>query len=521
MLFCVLRFLWSMAKKAPIIHTTLQQTKLILLAKAAEQSQDKSLGWTAADSEAAGLKAAHALGEGAAPEKMLAERAKCVLSILAERGVSTSINTTARLPQIFSPVLILIAFVLGILTDRIGSPEHIVNLLSPPFWSVLLWNLGVYVVLFLCAVGLIGSPRRFGLPFRNLLASLVEKTTFSTLKKGFKSEFLLAWARQVAPLVHSHVARTLHWAAVFFALGLIVSLLVRGFGTSYWAGWESTWLAEKPEAVKAFLDATYGAIPTWGALPGIPDVAQIAQLRSDRLAYLTEPVSASPWLIRMMIMIAAVVIVPRLLLIAINTWRMKRFTERTPLDISDAYYGNVLAQCAQDAALGHLTVIASAPDRPARAATVSGVRRLWGLDDESDVALLDFDDEEAPLPCVPPSERRGVRLLWLDGTDTPETSVHGTVLDRLNSHDQGNGVFAVFLDMTVFAERYKQLPERIKERSELWKAFIELHRVPLFVAADPDSVLSAVKSLRAWASGQSAVMHTDVAPEASPSVPNS
>lgn len=118
----------------------------------------------------------------------------------------------------------------------------------------------------------------------------------------------------MAPLIRMNVARTLHFAAVFFALGIIVSLLVRGFGTSYWAGWESTWLAESPESVKAFIDHTYGLIPAVGPLSSMPDLAQIVDMRADRLPYLEAPITAAPWLIRMMILMGVTVIVPRLFL---------------------------------------------------------------------------------------------------------------------------------------------------------------------------------------------------------------
>ena len=72
--------------KKPSICITLQQAKLIELARAVETSGDKSLNWTESDAEAASLRAAHALGEGAAAERMLTERARLVLAAAAERG---------------------------------------------------------------------------------------------------------------------------------------------------------------------------------------------------------------------------------------------------------------------------------------------------------------------------------------------------------------------------------------------------------------------------------------------------
>ena len=112
------------------MRLTLQQAKLILLAKAVEESNAAHIKWTSADAEAASLRAAHTVGESADAVKLLTERAKVVLRTASERGANTTVSTKARLPQFFSPLFVLLAFVLGALTDRIASPEHIVKLLS-------------------------------------------------------------------------------------------------------------------------------------------------------------------------------------------------------------------------------------------------------------------------------------------------------------------------------------------------------------------------------------------------------
>ena len=69
-----------MAKsKRTAVRLTLQQAKLILLAKAVEESNDAHIKWTSADAEAASLRAAHTVGESADAVKLLTERAKVVL----------------------------------------------------------------------------------------------------------------------------------------------------------------------------------------------------------------------------------------------------------------------------------------------------------------------------------------------------------------------------------------------------------------------------------------------------------
>ena len=373
---------------------------------------------------------------------------------------------------------------MGGLADRIASPEHIVNLLSPPYWSVILWNLLVYCALFCCAIGLVGtSNNHFALPLRSSLIAFVEKASFSTLRrKGYKARFYSEWTQFVSPLVRMHVARTLHFAALAFALGIVVSLLVRGFGTAYWAGWESTWLSESPESVKAFIDYTFGLIPAVGPLPPMPDLATVTEMRADRLPYLETPVSAAPWLLRMMILISVTVIVPRLVFAVFDTWRMRRFKANTTLAIDAPYFGNILEQCAQDAVIGNLVVITSTSSRPERDANVALFCRHWGETEDSSIQAVDFNDEEATLPALDQGRRKPVVLIWFDGMETPEEDVHGALIERTRSayEKQNAAVVAALVDLKEFSTRFASIPERIKERENAWTGLGTSRNVKMF-----------------------------------------
>ena len=458
--------------KRSLVRLTLQQAKIILLAKAVEESKDPHIKWTSADAEAASLRAAHTVGESADAVKLLVERAKAVLRTAAERGVNTTVSTKARLPQFFSPLFILSAFVLGTLTDRIASPEHIVNLLSPPYWGVILWNLVVYLALFCCAIGIVGTgTNRFALPLRSSLNAFVQKTSYGTLRRsGFKSHFYSEWSSFVAPLIRMNVARTLHFAALFFAL--------------------------------AFIDYTYGLIPAAGPLPPMPDLAQIVEMRADRLPYLESPVSAAPWLIRMMILMGVVVIVPRLIFACFDTWRMGRFKTQTSLSIESPYYENILVQCAQDAVLGSLLIVTSSVNRPLRDQTIAVLCKHWGNAEDSAVKSVDFDDEESCIPAIPTGPRKPIVIVWFDGIETPEEEVHGAVIERLRKSYESNdsAVFAALLDMKEFDQRFSSMPTRIKDRQESWEALSNAHQIKLFVLRDSsESQLEVIKTIRAWA----------------------
>ena len=277
---------------------------------------------------------------------------------------------------------------------------------------------------------------------------------------------------------------------------------MRGFGTSYWAGWESTWLAESPESVKSFIDHTYGLIPAIGPLSSMPDLAQIVDMRADRLPYLETPISAAPWLIRMMILMGVTVIVPRLLFAIFDTWRMRRFKTQTALSIESPYYENILVQCAQDAVLGNLMIITSTANRPLRDQTASILCKHWGNVEDSTVKSIDFDDDESTVPSIAEGPRKPIVLLWLDGIETPEEDVHGAVIERLREayETKGSAVFAALLDMKEFAQRFASTPSRIQERKESWLAMSKLHQIKLFdLDGTSESQLTTIKALRAWA----------------------
>ena len=234
----------------------------------------------------------------------------------------------------------------------------------------------------------------------------------------------------------------------------------------------------------------------------MPDLAQIVEMRADRLPYLETPVSAAPWLIRMMILIGVVVIVPRLIFACFDTWRMNRYKSQTSLSIESSYFENILVQCAQDAVLGNLLIVTSSVNRPLRDQTTSVLCKHWGSAEDSVVKTIDFDDEEANFPAVPSGPRKPIVLVWLDGIETPEEEVHGAVIERLRQvyESEGAAVFAALLDMKEFVQRFSPMPTRIKERQESWETLSNAHQIKLFVLLNSsESQLEAIKTIRAWA----------------------
>lgn len=486
---------------------SLPEAKNVLLVRAIEEAQrdgDKSFkDVTASDFAEAGLKAAHALGEKAAPEKLLVTRAENVLSALRAKGLKPDVSTRALFVRSAGLLFLVLSFMAGALFDRVIPANNIVNLLSPPFWTVIVWNLVVYVFLFLGLFGLFGKKAggEISLPLRNALFRFGSGIAYTGLHRGWKASFLTDWVQTITPLIRAHVSRLLNLAAVFFASGLAVSLLVKGFGTSYWAGWESTWLANNPDAVKTFVDWTYGLIPAVCDLPPVPDAETLAAMRVDKLPYLKEAVSAAPWLIRMMAILILVVALPRLFLALTATGRIRRFKKNVVLHSSDAYFADLLTECRQDAATGRLVVLARDTAVKSPSPALSSFLAAWPDKKGQTVIGINPDDEAFIVPeaaTAAVDNRRPITLFWCDAAVTPEDDVQGRTLEILKAAcPPAKANLVCVIDLARFAERFRRYPARIEERTVAWKRFIESHELPVLTASAGDNAaLELVRNLR-------------------------
>ena len=500
-------------KKIPTAKMPIEDAKCVLLVRSLEKSAAREgvKGLSSADFAEAGLKAAHALGEKATAAELLAERARRVLAAAKDKGLKTDVATRALLARTLGVLFVIAAFFAGALFDRIASPARIVNLLSPPYWTVIVWNLLIYVLLLLGVVGLLGRKidGQVNLPLRTTLVRLASGFSFAGLHRGWKGAFLKMWLSVTAPLVRYTVSELLHAAALFSALALTVSLLVRGFGTAYWAGWESTWLADNPAAVKAFLDHTFGLIPAVGGLPAIPDVDMVEAMRSDRLAYLKEPATAAPWLIRLMVITAVVIVIPRLFLAFLARHRIKKFRAAVPVTLNDTYYETVLSQCRQDATLGRTVILAPQPLIDRQGTALKAFEAAWP--DKKGIVLVpvDFDNEALLIPETAADAadgRKTIVLVWLDAAHTPEDDVHGQGLEILKAQcPEDKTAFVVIIDAAEFSLTFARYPERVREREKAWQTFCEAHQVRAYTLTGADAAAGIVQKLRTQAAGRALI----------------
>lgn len=234
-------------------------------------------------------------------------------------------------------VLPLVAFVAGFGTERLGNP-HEMDLLSLPLLGFVLWNVAVYLLLLLSLFrtgrGVAERPVRWAAD----LPSWFTQRTAARLRRSAASQFRLAWWDVAGRLESARIRRVLHLAAAAWALGLVAAILVLGLGREFRIGWESTFL--QPPHVHAVVNAI-----SWPgrAVAGIEPytLAEVEQLRHFRSS---GQVQAQRWAWLYIAFVAAVVLVPRLLLAALEGWRARRRARSIRLPLEGEYFARVMAR---------------------------------------------------------------------------------------------------------------------------------------------------------------------------------
>jgi hypothetical protein len=230
----------------------------------------------------------------------------------------------------------LAALVIGVATDAIGNP-HRVDLVSLPLLGIVVWNLAIYLLLVVSAVW---SRRRSGPSWLAHIGRWSGGVPGLRRREGDAAmqaavRFQLDWFGASQQLHVQRVKRVLHLSAVAWALGVILSLLVRGLVVEYRVGWESTFLG--PEQVYAIL-----SVLRWPALLVLPigtfNVFDVAQLRfSDGGG---APVGA-PWVWMYVSLLVVIVILPRLILATWAAWREERLARAFRIDTHEPYFERI------------------------------------------------------------------------------------------------------------------------------------------------------------------------------------
>ncbi len=449
-----------------------------------ETSDRAGTHWTDADRAWASQAAAAAVGELAAPEAFVAERARLALERLHEKfpALRQGLRTLVWRPWIGTAVL-LIAFAAGLLADRFGDTRHI-NVLAPPVLLLLVWNLLVYLMLIASAVLGLAQLRMPDL-LRSAMASLGAGWQRRSARRGqgpvvpWLTALAAQWLGLATPLYRVRATRLLHLAAAVFALGLIAGLYLRGLALEYRATWESTFL--DPATVQALLSVALAPGAWLGQLP-LPDLARITAIRSPGSEI------AASWLHLMVLTLLALVVVPRLVLAVAALWQEKRRARELPMPLEQAYFRRLLR--GFHVAPNQAVVLPYAYTPGERA--VAGLEVLLGRLLGGAVAIhhappVPYGDDEA-VDAGAWASHSGTRVLLFNLAATPEREAHGAFAEAAIASSGPSEPLLVVVDETSFAARSGDDPQRMQQRRSAWRELLGTVRVtPAFVnLAEPD-----------------------------------
>jgi Protein of unknown function (DUF2868) len=417
--------------------------------------------WSDADRAWAGRAALQAVGAQATADDFLATRARLGLQRLASQDPRL-VRWQALRPWRAEALLavVVLGLLFGFLVDRIGSTQRI-NLLAPPVWAVIVWNLAVFVwLLGQSALGVAGpGALRLG------LAAALRRWRTRGLSRGDGAAaavwkaFAADWATLSLPLGGARIALALHLGAAAMALGLIVGMYLRGLVLDYRAGWESTFL--DAGTVSAVLSALLAPASVVSGI-AVPDAAAMQALRVAPGA--AGEASAAPWIHLYAWQLLLLVVLPRLLLALRAGLRARRLAHDFALPLHEPYFQRLSTLQSGEQRLVQLWPHAQAPDAAAQAALGRLFARVLG-----DGVVLRFappvaygdEDEVAPRAAD-----GTVQVALFDLAATPEPDSQGRLLQALAA----GGVPWVLVDEGAFVARFGANATRLPARREAWSA---------------------------------------------------
>lgn len=445
---------------------TLQDAETINEAKLLEQTP--TLSWESSDANRATRQAALAVGENASIAAFLVARARIVMKMIVAKNPSVKpVALRFTPPSWINFALIGLAFILGLFTDQLASESSRINLLSLPFFGILMWNILVYIMLFIS--GLRHNSSRDFLGLRSALNIFEKSLTLRQLRLTKSITSVLQ------PFITHFVARAFHLAAFAFVIGMIASVLLRGIGTAYTVGWESTWFANNPDVVYQIIALTYGIFTNF--LGPMPNILDIANMRFDRLSVNSVDISAGLWLLRMIFMLTIFVAIPRLLLALKHTVQINRLQKDFPLDLSDRYYSDILRTWrSEEVSLDVL--VSSHSDNSQNIESVYRFAEELGFNlSEVKTHNWSAESDEAPLTLTAQGQSQQVWAL-MNATTTPEVEVQGQAL-KLVKDKLAGAHLVVLVDMSSYLARFGDFGDRVESRKELWRHFCKEIDLPV------------------------------------------
>lgn len=460
----------------------------LLMVKAFEDQDPHGTLLPLADRAGASREAARTAGN-ASRERLLVERARLLHARLVVRyPVIEGVRSFTRGIGMLEVLLLLVALVAGFGLSALDGPRRI-EIFSLPLLALLAWNLVIYLWLALRALPARRAAKRPGLlaaalsgvPARLTSRVIARSRAFDTALAAALERFTASWFETAKPANRARAARAIHLAAAAIGLGLVGGLYLRGLVLDYHAGWESTFLtADRARSAVALL---YGPAAALTGIP-LPDAPRLEAMRWPRGE------RAPHWIHWIAATVLLYIVVPRLLLAMKGALQAWRHGLRMPLTPElEAYFRRAFAGVESVVPREVAVVIPYAHSLGAAALA----RLIAWMTSEAGGRLevqaaepLPYGEEDTFLAGLAERAARATLVVLPFGlASTPEDENHGKVIegtrDWLAASRPGARLLVV-IDEAAYRERMAGAPERVAERREVWRAFVQARGLePAFV----------------------------------------
>jgi hypothetical protein len=477
------------------------EAREVTLLQAFETAQPASPSWTDADRRWADRVAQEAVSDGTPAPSFIAVRARHAMQrLLAREPAAGRWLGRRRRDGVWLVLVAVVAAGLGLLGDAIGNEQRI-NLLAPPYWGVLLWNLVVYALLLAAPVlALLRRSSAAPGPLRRAMQALLGWGRHAPSGRrgpsaGPLAAFATLWAGRSARVASLRAQTLLHVGAAALALGLVAGLYLRGLVLDYRVGWESTFLSAA--TVRDLLTTLLSPAATLAGI-ALPDAAGFAALQTQPGGAGTGA-PAAMWIHLLALTLLAVVVVPRLLLALGTAAWAGQHRRRFGIDLDAPYFQRLARLQRGSAAEIEVLPYAHAPSPQATLGLQALLAEAFGpraVIRVAPTAAFGAADDAAPLPALAPSITHALILCELGAT--PEAESHGRFAARLAERLPGGAVLAFVVDEAPFRRRFAGLDERLEQRRAAWSRFAEaMEAVPAFVDLEAPVEPSTVEALQA------------------------
>lgn len=453
------------------VRLTEEEVQAVLLVRAFEEADSDGTLLSRSERQQAARTA-----QATSFERFLVQRARPLVEALErELAILPRLRRAVRL-RVSLIWIVLAALVLGLVSNLLG-PEKRINVIANPLAGLIVWNLAIYVLI------LAGSLLRFApsssskwnvqpaLSLATRLASWPARAAgremagskpsgIATLASG-TGRFLETWNRTARVLLSARVRSALHCGAAVAVVGAIGGMYVRGMLFEYRASWESTFLtADQVQALLATLLAPAAAISGIA----LPDVAEIGGGQAG---------DAAAWIHLYALTTVLLVIVPRTLLSISSALRARSLRSSLELPIDASYYRRLQSQGGGGEVRVRILPYSyglSAPrgDRlKSLLHDVLGARARITIEPPLTYGEMPAGFEE--LGSGPASH--GWRILLFNLSQTPESEVHGELVEKLKRSTERGGHMVVLADASAWRERAGQSPafeQRLAEHRRTW-----------------------------------------------------